>query len=481
MLEKAEVFVCLAMDVLMSHESISLGAFDTAISERLERYGRFGVHLGLERIQRLLEALGNPHRQVPIVHVAGTNGKGSVCAYLSSVLAAAGYRVGRYTSPHLVSWCERICLNGRPIDPTVLDRTLATVEAAIAPDGETPTQFEVLTAAAWLFFAQQAVDIAVIEVGLGGRLDATNVVDTPLVSVITSLSREHWQRLGPTLADIAGEKAGVLKTHCSAVIGPLPAAAEAVVLAKAAVLDCPVTRPPVATLDPEGFARYRPPTTEHEPLRYRLPFLGAHQQVNSAIAIAALHSLRDQGWKISDQAIQTGIAEARWPGRLQWLTWQTSDGRQWPWLIDGAHNPAAAVVLRQYLDDLQQSQISAKDGLTSRQSALPSAVPTTTTWLMGMLSTKDHADVFTALLRPGDRLHLVPVPDHDSMPTTELQKIALQVCPDLANCAVYESLAAGLEGAIADPHSLKVLCGSLYLVGYFFRTQFTLQPESHSR
>lgn len=155
------------------------------ISQQLDKYGRFGVHLGLERIQKLLAALGNPQQRVPIIHVAGTNGKGSVCAYLSSVLTQAGYRVGRYTSPHLVSWCERICVNEQPIAPDILAATLAQVEAAIASDTETPTQFEVLTAAAWLFFAQQAVDIAVIEVGLGGRLDATNVVDAPLVSVIT--------------------------------------------------------------------------------------------------------------------------------------------------------------------------------------------------------------------------------------------------------------------------------------------------------
>lgn len=450
---------------------MSVDAWEQAISERLEQYGRFGVHLGLERIQRLLTALGDPHRQVPVIHVAGTNGKGSVCAYLSSVLTQAGYRVGRYTSPHLVSWCERICLDGQPIAPETLDHTLAIVEAAIAPNLETPTQFEVLTAAAWLFFAQRSVDVAVIEVGLGGRLDATNVVDTPLASVITSLSREHWQRLGPTLADIAGEKAGVLKARCPAIVGWLPAEAEQVVLAKAKALACPVMRPQMATLDAEGFAIYHPKTANHAPVRYRLPFLGAHQQTNSAIAIATLHTLRDQGWQISDSAIQVGIAQARWPGRLQWLTWQASDGRQYPWLIDGAHNPAAASVLRQYLDDLRHSSQHFSNPALLQQYRLTPPLPSATTWLMGMLSTKDHADVLRALLRPGDRLHLVPVPGHASMPTADLRAIASKVCPDLAFCATYETLAAGLAGAVADPHSLRVLCGSLYLVGHFFQTQ----------
>lgn len=447
-----------------------LDALDREISQRLEKYGRFGVHLGLERIQRLLVALDNPQQQVPVIHVAGTNGKGSVCAYLSAVLTEAGYRVGRYTSPHLVSWCERLCLNDRPIDPAALDRALAQVEAAIAPDVETPTQFEVLTAAAWLWLAQQAVDVAVVEVGLGGRLDATNVVDAPLVAVITSLSREHWQRLGPTLADIAGEKAGVLKAHRPAVIGPLPAAAEAVVLARAASVDCPVIRPAISHLDAEGYAVYAGTASHHPPVQCRLPFAGAHQLINAGIAIATLQALRDQGWTIPDAAMAKGIAQARWPGRLQWLTWSAPDGQSYPWLIDGAHNPAAALVLRHYVDSLRSPQVA------PGQAALPShgsphPLPTATTWLMGMLSTKDHADVFQALLRPGDRLHLVPVPGHATMPPAALQEIAQAVCPELAACTTYETLAAGLEGAIADPDTLKVLCGSLYLVGHFFQTQ----------
>ncbi|MEM9769590.1 MAG: folylpolyglutamate synthase/dihydrofolate synthase family protein, partial [Cyanobacteria bacterium P01_D01_bin.71] len=384
-------------------------ATDKAISERLAKYARFGVNLSLERIQRLLAALGHPHRQVPIIHVAGTNGKGSVCAYLSSVLTQAGYRVGRYTSPHLVSWCERICLNEQPIESAALDHTLAQVEATIpdlsAAGREIPTQFEVFTAAAWLFFAQQAVDIAVIEVGLGGRLDATNVVDAPLVTVITSLSREHWQRLGPTLADIAGEKAGILKSHRPAIVGPLPADAEAVVLARAAAVDCPVVRPTPARVDAEGWAIYVNKSTQST-LQYRLSLAGEHQRVNSAIAIAALQTLRDQGWQISDRHIQSGLAQARWPGRLQWLNWIAPNGQSHPWLIDGAHNPAAATVLRHYLDDLQQPEGSLAEATLLKPASMPQVIPTSTIWLMGMLSTKDHADVLRALLKPGDRLHL---------------------------------------------------------------------------
>ncbi len=439
---------------------------ETAINQKLARYGRFGVHLGLERIQRLLAAIGQPHLRVPMIHVAGTNGKGSVCAYLSSVLTQAGYRVGRYTSPHLVSWCERICLNEQAIAPADLAQVLTTVEAAIDPAAETPTQFEVLTAAAWLYFAQQAVDVAVVEVGLGGRLDATNVVATPLVTVITSLSREHWQRLGPTLADIAGEKAGILKPQRPAVVGPLPPEAEAVVQRRAATVQAPLIRPQPAQMTTIGEAVYRHDDTTH--LTYTVPFAGTHQLTNSAIAIATLYALRAQGWHLTDAAIQQGMAQARWPGRLQWLTWTAPDGQAYPWLIDGAHNPAAAQVLRHYVDSLlglTPTPVQPTHGW-ERESLSSNSV----TWLMGMLTTKDHADVFQALLRPGDRLHLVPVPDHSAMAPEDLRAIALTVCPDLAACHTHKTLAEGLAAATTTGSDCRVLCGSLYLIGHFFAT-----------
>ncbi|MGF1457775.1 MAG: bifunctional folylpolyglutamate synthase/dihydrofolate synthase [Leptolyngbyaceae cyanobacterium] len=449
-------------------------ADEAVITQRLATYARFGVHLGLDRVQRLLTALGQPQTQVPIIHVAGTNGKGSVCAYLASVLREAGYRVGRYTSPHLVSWCERIEINGQPISAIDLMQVLIEVEAAIAPDEEGPTQFEVVTAAAWLYFAQQSVDIAVIEVGLGGRLDATNVVDHPLAAVITSISREHWQRLGPTLADIAREKAGVLKPHCPSIIGPLPPEAEAVVLHRAKALGGSIVRPVAARRNARGEGIYEPPDASGEAsLRYQLPLPGIHQLTNSAIAIATLHILRQQGWSISDTAIQSGIAKAQWPGRLQWLTWQPDGGPGYPWLIDGAHNPAAAQVLRSYIDELQQPDVAPWIGADLQRQGLVLPCPTTTTWLIGMLSTKDHADVLNALLQPGDHLHLVPVPDHTTVPPEQLQVIALQVCPNLATCQAHTSLKSGLLAAIAHQDTLRVLCGSLYLIGHFFKMEYS--------
>jgi dihydrofolate synthase/folylpolyglutamate synthase len=425
---------------------------EPSIQALLAPFGRFGVELGLERIQRLLAALGNPQQRVPIVHVAGTNGKGSVCAYLAAVLAAAGYRVGRYTSPHLVSWCERIVVNERAIAAADLLRCLRQVVAAIDPAQPSPTQFEVFTAAAWLHFAQVGVDVAVMEVGLGGRLDATNVVDTPLVSAIVSLSREHWQRLGPTLADIAREKAVVLKPGCPAVIGPLPSDAEAVVQARIAELGCPAVWATPAVYLASGQAQYG---VGQGAIAYPLPLPGEHQLVNSAVAIAVLQTLRDQGWNISDQAIAQGMAQARWPGRLQWVQWG-KDSEGYPLLIDGAHNPAAAQVLRRYVDGWWAAQ--------------PQPI-SETTWLMGMLATKDHRDILAALLRPGDRLHLVPVPGHETAAPEDLAAIARSLCPGLVHCTTHPSLHAGLVALGGSPARLRVLCGSLYLVGHFLATE----------
>jgi len=432
----------------------------------LNPFQRFGVHLGLERIQKLLADLGNPHHSVPVIHVAGTNGKGSVCAYLSAVLTEAGYRVGRFTSPHLVDWKERICLNEQPISTEALAELLLQVQAAIPENSEdSPTQFEVITAAAWLYFAQQQVDIAVMEVGLGGRLDATNVC-RPIVTIITSLSREHWQVLGPTLADIAREKAGILKPGWPAVVGQLPPEAKAVVEQRIKELGCPtVWVKPAVELPPPtppyqggeqeelpSFTKgrtkreFRMHWAEYEGIQYPLPLLGEIQLSNSAIAIATLQILSSQGWQIPEKAIASGMAKTTWPGRLQWTTWQNHR-----LLIDGAHNPAAAIALRQYVDTLN--------------------IPVT--WVMGILSTKDHAEIFEAILRSGDQLYLVPVPDHSSADPNALATLAASICPELADCHTYPDLFTGLQAATSNiaeaSERLIVLCGSLYLVGYFLQ------------
>lgn len=435
------------------------------VNELLQRFEHFGVELGLERIQRLLQDLDNPQQHVPIVHVAGSNGKGSVCAYLSSVLTAAGYRVGRYTSPHLVNWGERICLNEQPIAATDLYTLLQQVIAAIRPDRPSPTQFEIITAAAWLYFAQQQVDLAIVEVGLGGRLDATNVCARSLVSIITSISREHWQKLGPTLADIAREKAGILKPGSPALIGMLPSEAAQATEQRAAELNCPTfwVKPSIEL--ESGWAEYQGVARVQNldsrsgdrllpildaPLQYPLALLGRHQLMNSALAIAGLQILRQQGWQISTDALVQGMKNTQWAARLQWVKW-----RETPLLIDAAHNSAGAAMLRDYID---QSDRVAKP----------------VTWIMGLIANKDHDDIFRALLRSGDTLHLAPVPDHISADPQMLEKLAWEICPDLAASFVHETALQGLEAADRDRQTSRiastlVLCGSIYLIGSFLQ------------
>jgi dihydrofolate synthase / folylpolyglutamate synthase len=434
----------------------------------LKPFQRFGVHLGCDRIHKLLQNLGNPHLQVPLIHVAGTNGKGSVCAYLSSVLTEAGYRTGRYTSPHLVNWTERISLDEQKITEEDFCQVLIQVQNAISPNEESPTQFEVITAAAWLYFAQQKADIVVMEVGLGGRLDATNVCPQPVVSVITSISREHWQQLGNTVSEIAGEKAGIIKSGCPVVMGKLPTDAEKVVLNRAKELNCPIFIPqPSHQLD--HLFQNLVPTAEYQSIfsqktiKYPLVLAGKIQLANSALALATLEILQNQGWeKITEAAIFQGMEKTKWLGRMQWTSY-TINEKTYRILIDGAHNPAAAKALREYVNSLNIKSVS---------------------WVMGMLSTKEHDKVFTELLKPNDRLYLLPVPDHSTAKPDELAELAKKICPQLSFCQTYSDLNLALDSAFnvqkldylisnnSDKDTAKdlvILCGSLYLIGHFLK------------
>ncbi|MFM7887515.1 MAG: bifunctional folylpolyglutamate synthase/dihydrofolate synthase [Pseudanabaena sp.] len=412
----------------------------------LESFDKFGIHLGLERIQQLLDALGNPHQQIPVIHVAGTNGKGSVCAFLLSILQAAGYRIGRYTSPHLIDWRERITINGEWIQDLDLQEALQQVDAAIHPDFP-PTQFEVITAAMWWYFAKQKVDLAILETGLGGRLDATNVCDRPLVSVITSIGLDHCQQLGNTLGAIASEKAGIIKNQCPVVIAENDAEAIAALQLKAVECEAPVTW--VSTSHPTATGAI------YQGFEYPLPLLGKHQLINSAVAIATIQSLRNQGWEISSSAMHTGLANTQWSGRMQWIEFNLN-GKFHKILIDGAHNEAAAAYLRQFVDEAFPHQRKR--------------------WVIGILNTKDQTGILRLLLHPDDLLFPVPVPSAATTSPEDLAQMAssmVKVKPQ-----PYESLNLGLKAAFEwqfesqqeEQHNNRqndvvILCGSLYLVG----------------
>ncbi len=412
-----------------------------AITEYLASFDKFGIHLGLERIQQLLNTLGNPHQQIPVIHVAGTNGKGSVCAFLLSIFQAAGYRVGRYTSPHLLDWRERITINGEWISNQDLLESLEKVAQAIAIEFP-PTQFEVITAAMWWYFAQQKarqnLDIAIIETGLGGRLDATNVCDRPLVCAITSIGLDHCQQLGSTLSAIATEKAGIIKPKCPVVIAENDPDAIAALQTKSTACDAPLILVNAATRTDTGAI--------WQGFAYPLPLLGNHQLINSAIAIAVVQSLRTQGWQISDQALRTGMANTEWAGRLQWIEFNLN-GKPRKILIDGAHNVAAAQYLRQFVDQSFPNQRKL--------------------WVIGILNTKDQSGILQALLHPNDLLYPVPVPNPATTSPQALAKIASAILK--TEPQAYDDLQLGLKAAFDDlrSHDIVILCGSLYLVGEF--------------
>jgi dihydrofolate synthase/folylpolyglutamate synthase len=312
---------------------------------------RFGVKLGLLPMHALLECLGRPEAHFPSLLVAGTNGKGSVTAYVDAALRASGLRVGRYTSPHLVRANERICVNGREITPRalegVVDRVRAAAEAAVRAGALSahPTYFEVFTAAAFERFRQARVDVAVLEVGMGGRLDATNAKD-PLASAIVSVSMDHEQYLGDRLRQIAREKAGVLRQRRVTVLGPMLPEARSAIAQEARRVGARLMDALSGVevrLRGDSFDVRTPLST------YRgvgaLP--GDHQRDNAVVAIRLLEAARAAGLRVSLRAIPRALAGTRWPGRLQWIPgWP-------PLLLDGAHNPAGARALAAYVEKLR--------------------------------------------------------------------------------------------------------------------------------
>jgi dihydrofolate synthase/folylpolyglutamate synthase len=313
----------------------------------------FGIKFGLENITALLRALGDPQLTFSSVHVAGTNGKGSVTAMIDAVLRASGYRSARYTSPHLVNLRERFVIDGEPIDAAalaaVIDRirdVVATLRRENLLDAH-PTFFEVTTAAAFELFRAARVEVAVCEVGLGGRLDATNVLQ-PKLAVITSIALDHQQYLGNTLADIAREKAGIIKSGVPTVVGAVPPEAAEVIARLAddrgALLLWADEGTAVERVD-RSATRVHARTRRQDYGEFDLPLLGAHQLRNAAVAIRAVDLLAESGMAIPPEAVRRGLSTVRWPGRLEHL--MLSDGREA--LLDAAHNPAGAEALASYL------------------------------------------------------------------------------------------------------------------------------------
>jgi dihydrofolate synthase/folylpolyglutamate synthase len=317
--------------------------------EWLFSFDRYGWIFGLERITSLLERLGNPHQELQVIHVAGTNGKGSVCQYISSILQKAGFRIGVYLSPHLERFSERIVINGKEIteeDLAMLIEHIRPHVEEMRQRGNTPTFFEIVTALAFLYFHERTVDYAVIEVGLGGRFDATNVV-TPLVSVITNISLEHTNILGNEIPSIAFEKAGIIKDQVPVVTAATHAARETIAAVAAE------RNAPFISINKSMWERISHTRDTQEffiqgafkDYLVKTSMLGSHQGENIAVAIAAVERLQMSGVYIADENIIEGIAAASYPGRMELILEKPRV------LLDGAHNPEGMKMLAQSLKE----------------------------------------------------------------------------------------------------------------------------------
>lgn len=394
-----------------------------------------GSRLGLDRMRELMHALGDPQNGLHFIHVAGTNGKGSTAAMLSAILTAAGYRTGRYTSPHLWRINERIAVNDVQISDEALCRAAERVAAAAVQMSDQPTEFEILTAMAFVHFQCCGCALVVLEVGLGGRLDATNLIPAPEAAVLCNIGLEHTEILGSTLPEIAGEKAGIIKPYCDVVAYD---AGDEVMAVYRQV--CAANH---AVLHPVRFSQLclRAASLDGQVLDWpglpalKLALIGDHQARNAAVALETVAVLRRRGFPVCDSAIRQGLGSVRWPGRFEVLS-------RHPLLIaDGAHNPQCIAALAENLEKL-----------------LPG---TPVVFLLGVLADKDYPAMLRRLL-PCARSFVCLTPDSDrALPAAALADVLRSMGRPAVACA---DTAAGLTQALAmgDP---VVACGSLYLLG----------------
>lgn len=443
----------------------------------LQARGRFGIQLGLGRTRALLRTLGDPQRSMPGVLIGGTNGKGSVQAMVAAVLHAAGSRVGQTPKPHLVSYRERILVDGRPIAPAdfaPLIRDVLRAARSVPSRLGAPTEFELLTAAAFRWFAQSAVRVAVIEVGLGGRLDATNVWDGG-VAAITSVGLDHTEHLGHTTAAIGREKAAIIKRGNLAVSGVTGGGAGPI-RSRARRLRVPLVE--VGPLEIEGMDRAGITVRHPTDGPVRIGLLGRHQALNAAVALAILEALeRADLAKVTPQALRAGLSGVRWPGRLELLALHR-DGRACS-PASGALEPAAVDPLASGPDptDLLLDGAHNVDGARALAEALGDLRPLLSagrvTLLMGALRDKDVAGMVEALagaaaLR-GAQVVASTVPDAPrSMSAPDLASIWREQAPRGASIQAVDHPAEALAVAVAAAQGHGgplICCGSLYLVG----------------
>ena len=395
-----------------------------------------GSRPGLSRIEALCHALGDPQKKLRTIHIAGTNGKGSTSAMLASILRAEGYRIALFTSPYIYKFGERIQIDGVTIPDGELCRVIEAIRPHVDAMADRPTEFELITAAAFVYFAEAGVDYAVIEVGMGGRLDATNVIDPPLLSVITGIALDHTAYLGDTVEAIAKEKAGILKRGSSAVCGMLCEEAANVIFEIACSQDiyCGFAAPEalkVKKISPRG-AKFSYRRRRH----MRIPFAAAYQPRNAALVLDACDELKNRGVRLSEKSIRRGLANVKWPGRFEYFSHRPDV------IFDGSHNPEGIAAAAKSIEALYRKKILL---------------------LTGVMRDKDFSSMIDTLSPMTARVFCVRPDNPRAMDAEALAEVWREKGCQAVGCATVE---AAMREALTEARALGLplfILGSLYL------------------
>ena len=406
--------------------------------EYIESIGHFGSKPGLERVTELLKKLGNPQEGLKYIHVAGTNGKGSCASMTASVLKAAGYKTGLFTSPYLYRFNERMQINGKDIGDEALAQLVERVKPLAEAMDDHPTEFEIITAAAFLWYKEENCDVVVLEVGLGGRFDATNIIGAPEVAVIMNIGLDHTEILGDTLEKIAFEKAGIIKPGCDVVMYQQQESVMDVVRARCDEVGAALHVADFSAVKGE-FDSVFGQTFSYKGEPYALPLLGAHQLRNAAVVLEVVNALRARGWKLEQTDVEHGVYSVNWPGRFELINEEPM------FIVDGGHNPqcAASVAenLAHYFPDYRR------------------------VILLGILRDKDYAEL-TDILDPLADEYVCITPD--SPRALKAAELADHLAKYGKPVTVCDGIRDGVEAAVkAASGETDMVCavGSLYSVG----------------
>lgn len=399
---------------------------------------RFGSRPGLSRITELLEKLGEPHKDMKFVHIAGTNGKGSCAAMCASILKTAGYKTGLFTSPYIFRFNERMQINGKQIEDEVLAEVVEKVKPAADAMEDHPTEFELMTAAAMLWYKQEKCDIVVLEVGLGGRFDATNVIDSPEVAIIMNIGLDHVSVLGDNVEQIAFEKSGIIKPGCDVVLYQQDEAVTEVIRRRCAEENAKLRLADFGAINPE-FDSLMGQSFKYKGEIYALPLLGSHQLKNAAVVLEAVEVLRARGWKLEQSDVEHGIYAVSWPGRFELINDEPE------FIVDGGHNPQCAQSVRDnllhYFPDVHR------------------------VLLVGVLKDKDFENLADILDEAADEYVCISPNNPRALPAGELAASLEKYGKKVSVC---DSIEDGVETAMdiaAARNGMVCAVGSLYSVG----------------